>query len=171
MAGAFLFQTSDAGQTWQPVTLPAPAKTIDLFSDPLIYCGTQSPVFSSPQEGRLILRCFNTSQDPYITLYFLYTTRDGGVTWTSSTSPAGTLDFTTGENGWALGRDLFRTTDGGQTWSKVKSVNWDGQFSFVSDELGWAVARAETDTAMLIALVQTTDGGITWTEIKPLIGP
>jgi photosystem II stability/assembly factor-like uncharacterized protein len=171
MAGAFLFQTSDAGQTWQPVTLPDPAEAPGLFSDPNTICGTQSPVFSSPQEGRLILRCSDTTQDPYVTHYYLYATRDGGAAWASSSSPQGTLDFTSGENGWALGRDLYHTTDGGQTWNMVKSVNWDGQFSFVSDDLGWAVARAETDTAILIALVQTTDGGQTWTEIHPLIGP
>jgi photosystem II stability/assembly factor-like uncharacterized protein len=171
MAGAFLFQTSDGGQTWQPVTLPTPADAPNLFSDSGPLCSTQSLVFSSPQAGKLIVRCMNTSVDPYVTSFYLYTTSDGGASWVPASSPAGTLAFETGDTGWALGRDLFHTTDGGRTWTKVKTVNWDGQFNFVSDTLGWAVARAETDTGTRIALVQTTDGGKTWTIIHPVIAP
>jgi photosystem II stability/assembly factor-like uncharacterized protein len=172
MAGAFLFQTTDGGQSWQPVTLPDPADAPRLLSDSSSgFCGTQSPVFTSPQAGKLIVRCMDTTQDPYVTQFYLYTTSDGGATWVPASSPAGTLAFEAGDTGWALGRDLFHTTDGGQTWTKVKTVNWDGQFSFVSDTLGWAVARAETDTGTRIALVQTTDGGKTWTIIHPVIAP
>jgi photosystem II stability/assembly factor-like uncharacterized protein len=171
MAGAFLFQTTDGGQTWQPVTLPAPVDAPRLFSDSGPLCSTQSPVFSSPQAGKLIVRCMDTTVDPYVTSYYLYTTSDGGASWIQASSPAGTLAFEAGDTGWALSRDLFHTTDGGRTWTKVKTVNWDGQFSFVSDTLGWAVARAETDTGTRIALVQTTDGGQTWTIIHPVIAP
>jgi len=172
MAGAFLYQTTDGGQSWQPVTLPAPAESPNVLSESSPgYCGTQSPVFTSPQDGKLILRCEDFSQDPYVTNFYLYTTSDGGVTWVPASSPAGTLAFGAGDTGWALSRDLFHTIDGGQTWTKVKTVNWDGQFSFVSDTLGWAVARAETDTGTVIALVQTTDGGKTWTIIHPVIAP
>jgi photosystem II stability/assembly factor-like uncharacterized protein len=171
MAGAFLYQTSDGGQTWQSVTLSAPADAPKLFADSGPACGTQSLKFFSPQVGTLIVSCKDFSQDPAVTSYYLYTTQDGGADWVSTSSPAGALDFVTGKTGWALSRDLFHTTDGGQTWTKVKTVNWDGQFSFVSDDLGWAVARAETDTTTLIALVQTTDSGKTWTEIYPVIAP
>jgi photosystem II stability/assembly factor-like uncharacterized protein len=126
-------------------------------------------VFTSPQDGKLILRCEDFSQDPYVTNFYLYTTSDGGASWAPVSSPAGALAFLAGDTGWALGRTLFFTEDGGQTWKQVKTVNWDGQFSFVSDTLGWAVARAETDSAILIALVQTDDGGKTWSEIHPVI--
>jgi hypothetical protein len=50
-------------------------------------------------------------------------------------------------------------------------VHWDGQFSFVSDSLGWAVARAAGNTGTLIALVQTRDGAQSWVEIHPVIAP
>ena len=171
MAGAFLFQTADSGKTWQNVTLPAPASDPSLFSGSGAVCGTQSPIFPSPQNGKLIVRCTDTTQDPTVASFYLYTTRDGGAAWVSASSPAGTLAFVTGDMGWALGRDLFQTTDGGQTWTKVKTVHWDGQFSFASDLLGWAVARDTTDTGTLIALVQTSDGGQTWSEIHPVIAP
>jgi len=69
--------------------------------------------------------------------------------------------------GWSVGRDLYLTLDGGFSWTKVKSVTWDGQFSFVSQALGWAVARSEE----AIALVTTSDGGRSWTEIQPRIAP
>lgn len=171
MAGAFLFQTADGGQTWQPVTLPTPAGAPNLFSDPGPACGTWSPIFLSPQDGKLIVRCLDYTQDPAVISYYLFTTHDGGSSWASTSSPAGSLAFTTDDTGWALGRDLFHTADGGQTWMEVKTVNWDGQFSFVSDSLGWAVARAASDAGTLIALVQTSDGGQTWSEVYPAIAP
>jgi photosystem II stability/assembly factor-like uncharacterized protein len=172
MAGAFLYQTDDGGLTWQPVSLPAPTEAPDLLSESNSgYCGTQSPVFSSPLEAKLILRCVDFSTDLNVTRFYLYATTDGGVSWVPSYSPTGMLAFVTGDAGWALSRDLFSTTDGGQTWTKVKTVNWDGQFSFVSEALGWAVARVETDAGTLMAFVQTTNGGKTWTEISPLVAP
>jgi photosystem II stability/assembly factor-like uncharacterized protein len=171
MAGAFLYQTTDGGLTWQSVTLPTPADAPGLFSENGPICSTQSSAFSSAQAGKLILRCRDLSQDPYVTTYYLYTTSDGGATWTMTSSPTGTQDFITGDTGWALSRDLFHTTDGGQTWTLVKTVNWDGQFSFVSDTFGWAVARAASDAGTLFALVQTIDGGKTWSIIHPVIAP
>jgi photosystem II stability/assembly factor-like uncharacterized protein len=171
MAGAFLFQTIDGGQTWQTVSLPAPADAPNLFSDPSPACGTRSAVFFTPQAGKLIVNCSDYSKDPAVTSYYLYTTHDGGSTWVSSSSPAGTLVFRSEDTGWAIDRDLFHTSDGGQTWMEVKKVNWDGQFSFVSDTVGWAVARATSNAGTMIALVQTTDGGQTWTEIHPVTAP
>jgi photosystem II stability/assembly factor-like uncharacterized protein len=75
------------------------------------------------------------------------------------------LVFFDAEEALLLGRDSYRSTDGGRTWSHVKTVNWDGQFSFVDPQRGWAVARANDE----VALVKTVNGGGTWTEIKPTI--
>ena len=160
------------GQSWQAVTLPPPAEAHDLFSDNgTTYCGTESPVFFSYQVGKLILHCVDTIKDPPVNIYYLYSTEDGGVTWTPTIIPSGAIDFVSIDRGWALSRNLYYTSDGGMNWELVKTVNWDGQFSFVNEEIGWAVARAETDTSILIALVYTTDGGNTWTEIHPTIAP
>ncbi len=172
MAGAFLFQTLDGGQTWQPVALPAPADTPGLFAENAsTYCGTEAPIFLSPQAGKLIVHCKDTIKSPPADLYYLYATGDGGATWTSAYIMSGAIAFVSVDNGWAFGRNIFSTADDGKTWVFVKEVNWDGQFSFVSDTLGWAVARAESSTGTAIAFVQTTDGGKNWTIIHPVIGP
>lgn len=171
MTGAFLFQTTDGGLTWQTVVLPAPVDAPHVLSETDSLCGTHSPVFINNQTGKLIVHCTDYTQDSVTDHNYLYSTMDGGVTWIAYTSPAGRLSFVAGESGWVLGRDLYHTADDGQTWVKVKTVNWDGQFSFVSDKLGWAVASSETDAGMLIALMQTTDGGKNWFELKPVITP
>jgi len=69
--------------------------------------------------------------------------------------------------GWAFGREISKTLDFGLTWERVKIVSWDGQFSFIDHDRGWAVARSGEE----IAFVQTIDGGKTWQEIDPLVAP
>ena len=64
-----------------------------------------------------------------------------------------------------LGRDMYLPASDGQTWSFVKTVNWDGQFSFSDPQYGWAVARSNGN----VALVQTTNGASTWTVLKPTV--
>jgi photosystem II stability/assembly factor-like uncharacterized protein len=46
-------------------------------------------------------------------------------------------------------------------------VDWLGQFSFVDEMRGWAVARS----ADASALVRTTDGGRTWELLEPIVSP
>jgi photosystem II stability/assembly factor-like uncharacterized protein len=65
--------------------------------------------------------------------------------------------------GWALSRDIYKTTDGGLTWEHLKAVRWDGQFDFVDENNGFAVARSGEE----IALVRTDDGGRTWQLLEP----
>jgi photosystem II stability/assembly factor-like uncharacterized protein len=166
-AGVFLFQTADGGSTWQPVSLPEPETAPDIFTDFNIACGSYSPVFFTPQFGRLVVECQNYTKNPTEVSNYLYTTQDGGVSWMSTQYPGGALIFITPEVGLSLWHDISNTQDGGQTWELVKSVSWVGQFSFVSEQIGWAVARADDQ----IALVQTTDGGKIWAEIHPKIAP
>ncbi len=66
---------------------------------------------------------------------------------------------------FAFDRHIHQTLDGGQSWEFVKTVQWDGQFNFVSEQIGWAVAR-DGDA---LALVTTTNGGKTWSLLKPSI--
>lgn len=51
-----------------------------------------------------------------------------------------------------------RFADGGLSWVAAKQVNWEGQFSFINPQTGWAVARNEDE----IALVATDDGDLNW---------
>jgi photosystem II stability/assembly factor-like uncharacterized protein len=93
-------------------------------------------------------------------LTYIYTTNDRGTSWqfTKLPKPVDVLIFLNEDFGWAFGRDHYTNTGGGVTWGFLKTVNWDGDFSFVDPINGWAVARNEGE----IALVVTEDGGQTW---------
>jgi photosystem II stability/assembly factor-like uncharacterized protein len=173
----YLQKTTDGGRTWQAVKLPSPPDRADLFTRDDVGCGTYAPAFFSPQSAVLTMKCLFFTANPLRTDSFLYATADGGKTWHSSTLPASEVTFTNANAGWALTatdpnnptapHDLYQTGDSGQTWTKIKSVNWGGQIDFVTDQEGWAVAKAGD----AIALVHTTDGGKTWKEIGPQVAP
>jgi len=162
--------TTDGGLKWEPGFLPAPEALYDSdeYNDKFNggVCRTISPDFLSARTVRLAVDCV-IRYDPRDVASFLYATSNGGQTWQIIPIPGGPVQWISPEVGWSLGRDIYLTLDSGLSWTKVKSVTWDGQFSFVSQVLGWAVARSEE----AIALVQTSDGGRSWTEIQPRIAP
>jgi photosystem II stability/assembly factor-like uncharacterized protein len=155
-----LSMTSDGGRTWESVPLPPPEKRPTLFETEL--CEGHSPQLLSPTEGALAVSCSTG-----LLLNYFYRTEDGGKTWRSYLYPGGTLSLTGPRTALALGQKIYRTEDGGQTWEHIKTVQWNGQFSFVNDKVGWAVAR----TVDAIALVTTTDGGLIWDLLKPTVAP
>jgi photosystem II stability/assembly factor-like uncharacterized protein len=122
---------------------------------------------------QMLVGCFDYYDPPHEFMSYFYASGDGGSTWTSTPLPEGvlasadTLLFFDNENGLLLGRDTCRTSDGGLHWEVVKSVNWDGQFTFVDPQIGWAIARADDQSA----LVNTINGGETWSIIKPVTAP
>jgi photosystem II stability/assembly factor-like uncharacterized protein len=108
------------------------------------------------------------SDDPFSNKRsYLYRTQDGGGSWAINDYPGGMLEFINPDVILALGRTIYVSRDGGAHWQAVKAVAWDGQFSFVDDMIGWAVARSEGATA----LVRTTNGGRTWQELHPITQP
>jgi photosystem II stability/assembly factor-like uncharacterized protein len=156
----YYFRSSDGGRTWESIELPPPADDPDLYTRSI--CGAYSPQLISPDTGFLVLRCLN--RDDFTTLEgYLYRTGDGGSTWITSVYPGGDFLLLDQGMGYALSRDIFRTDDQGLTWAFVKTVNWDGEFSFINGQSGWAVARSGD----AVALVRTFDGGLTWQEISP----
>jgi len=60
-AGVLLYQTNDAGSTWQEVTLPGPAGAPDLFSNQNLACGSYDPFFFGNDWGVLNVRCADFS--------------------------------------------------------------------------------------------------------------
>ncbi|MGE5123929.1 MAG: WD40/YVTN/BNR-like repeat-containing protein [Acidobacteriaceae bacterium] len=166
-AGVLLYKTTDSGLTWQEVTLPEPTDYPGLFSqEAQVYCGSYDPFFFSNDLGHLSVNCHDYSGTQVTYSYYLYTTRDGGNTWTSTSYPGQSLYFFSADIGWALAAKIQRTTDGGKTWSPISDVSWNAQFDFVSDQIGWAIARADNE----VALVRSENGGARWTMLVPKVG-
>jgi photosystem II stability/assembly factor-like uncharacterized protein len=161
--GAEVVVTGDGGATWEAVALPAPEEQPDLFGS--AGCETHFPTLFSSTHGALAMSCLRWENDERVEDHYVYITEDAGETWQTHRYPGGTLLFIDADIAYALSTDIYRTQDGGETWTKVKSVSWEGQFSFVSQQLGWAVARSDTE----IALVKTENGGQSWSIIEPVI--
>jgi len=168
MQKTFLEQTTDGGHSWEILALPAP-NNFDWLHE-FNRCITSEPTFLNQQAGIVLVNCIVTIDETTFdtkTLTYTYTTLDRGQSWeyTQFSSSIDRLFFIDDHIGWAFGRDIFKTTDGGLNWVFLKTVTWDGQFSFVDPLHGWAVASNDEE----IALVNTEDGGKTWQLIEPLI--
>ena len=161
--GVFLEMTNSGGETWERHTLPPPTSSPNLFEQSSL-CRTRAPILLTQGWGTLIVTCHITDEG---TAEFVYSTQDGGSTWQTSSFPGGEPSMQADGFGWAFGMEIFKTLDFGLTWERVKTVSWEGQFSFIDRESGWAVARA----GEMIALVQTIDGGKTWQELEPVVAP
>ncbi len=161
--GAEVVVTEDSGVSWDAVALSAPDEQPDLFGS--AGCESHSPTLFSSSHGALAISCLRWENDERIEDHYVYITEDAAKTWGTHRYPGGKLLFIDAQTAYALSNDIYRTQDGGKTWTKVKSVSWDGQFSFVSQQLGWAVARSVDE----IALVKTDDGGLSWSIIKATI--
>jgi len=155
-----LWVTADGGQTWSAQPLPAPANRPNLFQDAL--CVAHSPQLLTPSIGFVGVSC-----SLGLAIEYVYVTQDGGLTWEPHLNQGGVLAMLSPRVGFALSRRIYQTLDGGITWTATKVVTWDGQFSWLDERTGWAVAR---DGAAL-ALVKTTNAGATWDLLKPRIGP
>jgi photosystem II stability/assembly factor-like uncharacterized protein len=173
--GVLLFRSSDGGVTWERVILPDPTSAPGLFTDMLAACGSYNPFFFTNDLGHLAVNCMDYSQDPPTYQYYLFTTQDGGSTWISSPYPGEALYFFSTDTGWAFSDKIHRTIDGGLSWTVVSNVSWtvvsdvtwSAQVDFVSEQIGWGVAQAEAE----MALVKSIDGGAKWAMIVPSVGP
>ena len=161
--GVFVDRTEDGGNTWLQIELAPPAGK-RAFAETSTLCRTHSPNLQSGSQGAVVVECNRQAGGP---VSYLYTTEDGGRTWTTSVYPGGELLLLNPTTGWALSREIHKTEDGGRSWRLIKTVSWDGQFSFVSAELAWAVARNRAE----IALVRSNNGGRTWQVIEPTVAP
>ncbi len=165
-AGVLLFKTTDAGSTWQAVTLPDPTGTTGLFENMDMACGSYEPFFFGNDLGHLSVRCVNYSSAQVQNDYYIYTTQNGGGTWSGIPYPGDALYFFSADTGWAPSFILRQTTDGGQSWTALTDITWTPQLDFVSEQIGWAVATAGNK----VALVYTDNGGLRWSIIIPSVG-
>ena len=154
----YVLMTVNGGQTWTRSILPD-SSTLIGYS---YICGTYWPDLTSPESGSIIFRCTHRYHDPPEVYLFLFDTGDGGETWTYVDYPGGQPVRFGSETLYALGEDMYRSDDGGVSWDRFKVVTWQGQFSFINEEQGWAVATAADE----LALVRTDDGGMNWELIE-----
>ncbi len=164
----FLELTEDGGSSWKIHALPPP-NDFD-WQHEFNRCITSDPVFLSQRAGIVLVNCIVTIDSTTFdtkTMTYIYTTPDLGQSWQYAQLPTkvDSLLFLSDQLGWAFGREIYETTDGGLSWASIKSINWDGQFSFVDSLQGWAVARDSDE----LALVKTMDGGLTWLLIDPQV--
>jgi photosystem II stability/assembly factor-like uncharacterized protein len=142
---AFLMKTTDGGENWTRVEL----KGIDVNSVLV------RAVFSRGGRG------WSFGENGLI-----YSTRDGGETWTSLVSPTRRLllggFFIDDDRGWIVGAGatIIQTSDGGETWyqSRLPEVEKTVRFTaawFVDNRIGWAVGSGGS-------VYHTTNGGRTW---------
>ncbi len=165
-----IMRTTDGGATWTRIEPPAPAGAPGLFND--YVCDMASPNILSTSSAIMALKCVSTAD--YTTQKdYIYTTTDGGSSWTTSPLP---VNFSMGEglyffnqlNGFAFGRKIFKTSDGGIHWTFVQEVFWDGQFSFMDADHGWAAVINDSNEN---ALVVTSNGGVHWDMLNPILVP
>lgn len=159
LGNAALLGSSDGGRSLSQLRLPPPDSEADFLERPS--CRAHSPQLFAPGYGVLALECSGVSGG------FLYRTEDSGQSWSTTSYPGGELRFLDEQVGWALSRRIYKTVDGGSTWVLVKTVNWQGNFSFANAELGWAIATNNTASV----LVRTIDGAQTWQLLEPVVAP
>lgn len=177
MPALFLYRSTDGGRNWTHISPSPPnGQPGDFFSSGQIACGISSWVYTASRDLMFLLRCDNFTQD--ITLSWLYSSHDSGLTWEASPLPVpyGSLSFRSRGEGWLLGafasaptanQELYHSIDSGRTWVPVIPVGWLGVPEFVTSTKGWVAAQSRGDRA----LVRTEDGGETWQVINPIIGP
>jgi photosystem II stability/assembly factor-like uncharacterized protein len=106
---AWLYTSSDSGQTWQAWPLPVSSAELE---------------FINPAEGWLL-----ASEDAVTTGQAIYFTADGGQSWDLLTTvdQGGHIEFNNGRNGWIASGTvgaltLLHSADGGQTWQELEPV-------------------------------------------------
>jgi photosystem II stability/assembly factor-like uncharacterized protein len=179
-----VFRTQNAGAGWTHVVatsfMPAPGQSSDI---PL-GCDKNPAVFSDANTGWITAVCNGGSP-------FLYTSHDGGVTWTSeplgikyseygyTTNPP---QFVSSSTGFMIGSEdtaatpvitLFVTTNGGRTWSRWRTPDSALDASdFVDGGNGWLLMYSADASDHNSSLWVTHNAGMTWTDLglNPRLG-
>lgn len=155
--------TYDGGRTWDLYLYDI--SQIDSEDMEYTNCEAHSPHIFDENTIVVGMTC-TTYRQPEEVRGYLYVSDNMGETWAFNAYPGGAIHFLNPQIGWSTDREIHRTVDGGKTWSLMSTVNWDADFVFINELVGWAVARAGDE----IGLVKTVDGGETWAMIEPHLG-
>ncbi len=174
-----LYRTVDAGRTWQPRQLvPVPPARQPAGGGPQRPANPDNAVidnlkFFNDRDGVLEvarpieLGAFGTGES------FVYTTSDGGATWSApSSTPHYGVDFIDAANWVVVPADggLDRTGDGGKSWTPFRPTYHGGPpylvpltrtMHFVDQSHGWAGVGCSG-----ILVFGTSDGGANWTLLN-----
>lgn len=159
----YFYKTSDSGVTWSRLQLTTPAGYESA------YISTTAPKFFGPKDG--ILPVWMGIGIGMRDL-FLYTTRDGGDTWTPSPAFARNAQQTVITSmshaiSWDWAGVFHVTNNAGASWTTITpNINFGEAFrglDFVSATTGW-VRQITPDG--LTSLFRTLDGGYTWTLVS-----
>jgi len=165
--GIFFYHSTDGGQSWALVDLPAPSAYPNMYATQDFVCGTYGIQFVNSTRGFVGVECF--SQVNSENLGWLFATQDGGKTWVPENvpQPQGLFQFITPSQGWYVADKVYQTTDSGLHWTPGASVSWTGEPDFVDAKTGWLVASKEG----AFALVHSTNAGASWSIITPVVAP
>jgi hypothetical protein len=146
--------SEDGGTTWDSWELPPPPSIPDLFQ---VGVGDLfDPYLIAPGRGYFRLFGRILVNDQINDREFLYKTSDSGANWEILEIPSGDLYYINGQVIYSISRDIHWSVDSGNTWQLIKSVNWDGEFSFIDVNTALGIAYDPDDNEY--ALVKTTDG-------------
>ncbi len=186
-----MFRSTDGGLTWTPTNLASPTGLIGSASV------VPSVNFFDNHRGVLDLVVNPRSCDPqsgYAILErrFVYTTADGGTSWSTPTSVPQPSHYSEMRYidpqhwvGWPAGGGWISTSDAGQHWTVVQTAAQFGdrpaaaqglppqlpdnyplndQFGFVDPAHGWALPYQTSGdpNARGVTLYLTNDAGSTW---------
>jgi photosystem II stability/assembly factor-like uncharacterized protein len=155
--------TSNGGETWVSLELPPPPSETDPFAT--CACGLYDPHLVSRTSGNFRLTCQCGSAESPLIKSYLYQTDDGGSNWEIASIPEGELHFISAGMYYVISQEIYRSEDGGANWDYIKTVNWDGQLSFLDKMTALGIAFCEQDDGS--ALVKTTNGCATFSLIEP----
>lgn len=159
----FLEWSTDGGESWEQHVLPLPEGAPR--SPESGFCTAGSPRLLTDQSGWLKVTCVTLQDDELVESSYAYFTADSGENWLIREFPGGEPIFMNERQLLALGMDQHQSIDGGQRWTRMNTVSWQGQYSFVDLTNGWAVATSGDETALVI----TKGGGRVWEIIEPVI--
>lgn len=129
--GVLVSRSTNGGRTFGPrVQIPAPpVKRVDLDKSWIVCDGTPT----SSHYGTCYTEFDNAAEDEQV---YMSSSTDGGVTWSTPTSPAGAPKGLGGQplvqpNGtvivpfWTINKtvDVFRSTDGGSSWTSATTIS------------------------------------------------
>ena len=180
VGGWDIYETQDAGQSWESVRVPEPPGFLEEVAkkenaNENATCGIIQFTPFSDQVFGMQMRCFI----PNTAFNYYYLTFNNGLDWNvwkATESEEFVVDayadnkttgwrFVTSEPGGLS--QIQQTIDRGVTWTTIKKVSWNyGRFDFVDELVGWAIVTTGSDTLLL----RTTNGGRTWKPLVPLVG-